>query len=218
MSEVLDYLRDNQDTVLAALRQHLELALLPVVLGLLVAVPVGALAHRYRLLRPPLLAATSVLYAVPSLALFVVLPGVLGTRILDPVNIVVALTVYTVALLVRTVVDGLSSVPATVTAAATALGYRRPRRLLQVELPVALPVVLAGLRVATVSNVSLVSVGALLGVGGLGQLFTTGFQLDYTPPIVVGIVLSVVLALLLDAAIVLAQRALTPWVRAGEAR
>ncbi|RJK96355.1 ABC transporter permease [Vallicoccus soli] len=218
MSGLADYLRQNEDAVLAALREHLELALLPVVVGLLLAVPVGALAHRYRLLRPPLLGVTSVLYAVPSLALFVVLPGILGTRILDPVNIVVALSVYTFALLVRTVVDGLGSVPPAVTAAATAVGYRRGRRLLQVELPVALPVVLAGLRVATVSNVSLVSVGALLGVGGLGELFTSGFQLDYTPPIVVGIVLSVALALLLDTAIVLAQRALTPWVRAGEAR
>ena len=212
---MIQYLRTSGDTVLAALQQHVLLALLPVVFGLLIALPIGYLAHRYRWLYPPLLGVSSILYAVPSLALFVVLPGLLGTRILDPVNIVVALTIYTVALLVRTVVDGLSSVPATVTAAATAIGYRPLGLLTKVELPLAVPVILAGLRVATVSNVSLVSVGALLGVGGLGALFTDGLQRDYLAPILVGIVLSVALALLLDTVIVGIQRVLTPWARAG---
>jgi osmoprotectant transport system permease protein len=213
---MIQYLRTSGDTVLAALQQHVLLALLPVVFGLLIALPIGYLAHRYRWLYPPLLGVSSILYAVPSLALFVVLPGLLGTRILDPVNIVVALTIYTVALLVRTVVDGLSSVPATVTAAATAIGYRPLGLLTKVELPLAVPVILAGLRVATVSNVSLVSVGALLGVGGLGALFTDGLQRDYLAPILVGIVLSVALALLLDTVIVGIQRVLTPWARAGQ--
>lgn len=213
---MIEYLRTSGDTVLAALEQHVLLALLPVVFGLALALPLGYLAHRYRWLYPPLLGVSSILYAVPSLALFVVLPGLLGTKILDPVNIVVALTIYTVALLVRTVVDGLSSVPATVTAAATAIGYRPLGLLTKVELPIAVPVILAGLRVATVSNVSLVSVGALLGVGGLGALFTDGLQRDYLAPILVGIVLSVGLALLLDTLIVGLQRVLTPWARAGE--
>lgn len=213
---MIQYLRTSGDTVLAALQQHVLLALLPVVFGLLLALPIGYLAHRYRWLYPPLLGVSSILYAVPSLALFVVLPGLLGTRILDPVNIVVALTIYTVALLVRTVVDGLSSVPATVTAAATAIGYRPLGLLTKVELPLAVPVILAGLRVATVSNVSLVSVGALLGVGGLGALFTDGLQRDYLAPILVGIVLSVALALVLDTVIVGIQRVLTPWARAGQ--
>ena len=212
---MLQYLRTSGDVVRAALEQHIVLALLPVLLGLLIALPVGYVAHRYRWLYPPLLGVSSILYAVPSLALFVVLPVILGTQILDPLNIVVALTVYTVALLVRTVVDGLSSVPPAVTAAATALGFKRIGLLLRVELPIAVPVILAGLRVATVSNVSLVSVGALLGVGGLGALFTDGLQRDYLAPIITGIVLSVLLALVLDTLIVLVQRVLTPWSRVG---
>ena len=212
---MLQYLRTSSPAVLVALGQHVVLALLPVLIGLAFALPVGYLAHRFRWLYPPLLTISSVLYAVPSLALFVVLPVILGTQILDPLNIVVALSVYTVALLVRTVVDGLASVPPSVTAAATAVGFRPLGLLLRVELPIAVPVILAGLRVATVSNVSLVSVGALLGVGGLGALFTDGLQRDYLAPIITGIVLSVLLALVLDSAIVGVQRVLTPWSRVG---
>ncbi len=153
------------------------------------------------------------LYSIPSLALFVFLPVLLGTKILAPANIVVALTIYTVALLARTVADGLRAVDPVITQSATAMGYRRMRRLVDVELPVALPVILAGLRVATVSNISLVSVGALIGIGGLGQLFTRGFQLFYLEPIIIGIILSVLLAGLADLIIVLVQRALTPWTK-----
>ena len=215
---MIRYLQTSGGTVVQALQQHIVLAVLPVLIGLAVALPLGYLAHRHRWLYAPMLATSSVLYAVPSLALFVLLPGVLGTQILDPVNIVVALSIYTVALLVRTVADGLGSVSPAITQAATALGYRRLGLLLKVELPIAVPVILAGVRVATVSNVSLVSVGALLGVGGLGALFTDGLQRDYLAPILTGIGLSVLLALALDAVIVAAQRLLTPWVRAGELR
>ena len=212
------YLQTSGDAVLAALQQHIVLALLPVVIGLAIALPLGYLAHRYRWLYLPLIGVGSTLYAVPSIALFVFLPVVLDTKILDPVNIVVALSIYTLALLMRTVVDGLTSVPLAVTQAATAVGYRRLGLLLSVELPLAVPVILAGVRVATVSNVSLVSVGALLGVGGLGALFTDGLQRNYLAPILVGIVLSLLLALVLDTFIVGVQRILTPWVRAGEQR
>ena len=212
------YLQTSGDAVLAALQQHIVLALLPVVIGLAIALPLGYLAHRYRWLYLPLIGVGSTLYAVPSIALFVFLPVVLDTKILDPVNIVVALSIYTLALLMRTVVDGLTSVPLAVTQAATAVGYRRLGLLLGVELPLAVPVILAGVRVATVSNVSLVSVGALLGVGGLGALFTDGLQRDYLAPILVGIVLSLLHALVLDTFIVGVQRILTPWVRAGDQR
>lgn len=212
------YLQTSGGAVLAALQQHIVLALLPVLIGLAIALPLGYLAHRHRWLYLPLIGVGSTLYAVPSIALFVFLPVVLGTKILDPVNIVVALSLYTLALLMRTVVDGLTSVPLTVTQAATAVGYRRLGLLLRVELPLAVPVILAGVRVATVSNVSLVSVGALLGVGGLGALFTDGLQRDYLAPILVGIVLSLLLALVLDTFVVGVQRVLTPWVRAGEQR
>ncbi|GAA0519375.1 glycine/betaine ABC transporter permease [Paractinoplanes deccanensis] len=211
---MIQYLQNNSDTVLAALRQHLYLALVPVLLGFVIALPVGYLGVRFPWLYHPLVNTCGVLYSIPSLALFVFLPVVLGTKILSPLNIVVALTIYTVALLARTVADGLRSVDKLVNEAATAMGYRRLRRLVDVELPVALPVILAGLRVATVANISLVSVGALIGIGGLGQLFTRGFQLFYVEPIVVGIVLSVLLAGVADLVIVLVQRAVTPWARA----
>jgi osmoprotectant transport system permease protein len=207
------YLANNWDTVLTALEQHIWLALLPVVIGFAVALPIGYLGVRFPWLYHPLVNVCGVLYSIPSLALFVFLPVILGTKILSPLNIVVALTIYTVALLARTVADGLRSVDPLVVQSATAMGYRRFRRLTDVELPVALPVILAGLRVATVANISLVSVGALIGVGGLGQLFTRGFQLFYVEPILVGIVLSVLLAGVADLVIVLLGRLVTPWTR-----
>jgi osmoprotectant transport system permease protein len=211
---VITYLSNNGDTVLAALRQHIWLALVPVVLGFAIALPIGWLGVRFPWLYHPLVNVAGVLYSIPSLALFVFLPVLLGTKILSPLNIVVALTIYTVALLARTVADGLRSVDPLIVQAASAMGYRRFKRLTDVELPVALPVILAGLRSATVANISLVSVGALIGVGGLGQLFTRGFQLFYLEPIFVGIILSVLLAAVADGIIVLIQRALTPWTRA----
>jgi osmoprotectant transport system permease protein len=215
VNSILDYLRDNSGIVLDALGQHVLLAVIPLVVGVVVALPIGYLGVRFGWLYHPILNVSGVVYAIPSLAIFVTLPYVLGTKILSPVNIVVALAIYTVALMSRTVADGLRSVDPALTEAATAMGYKRTRRLLEVELPLAAPVILAGVRVAAVSNISLVSVGALLGIGGLGALFTRGFQLFYTAPIVVGIVLSILLAAIADVVIVLFQRAVTPWTRAG---
>ncbi len=214
MNDVWTYLSQNQSTVLDALQQHVVLAVLPLLIGVVVALPVGYLGVRYGWLYHPILNVSGLIYSIPSLAVFVALPYVLGTKILSPVNIVVALALYTVALMARTVADGLRSVDPTLTEAATAMGYKRTRRLVEVELPLAAPVILAGVRVAAVSNISLVSVGALLGVGGLGALFTRGFQLFYTAPIIVGIVLSIALAAVADLLIVLFQRAVTPWTRA----
>ena len=211
---MIQYLRNNSEIVWQALQEHLYLALLPVILGFAISLPLGYLAVRFTRLYHPLINTFGVLYSIPSLALFVFLPVILGTKVLSPINIVVALTVYTVALLARTVADGLRAVDPVVIQAATAMGYRRLRRLTGVELPIALPVILAGLRVATVSNISLVSVGSLIGIGGLGQLFTRGFQLFYIEPILVGVILSVLLAGVADLVIVLVQRAITPWTRA----
>ncbi|MEZ0166340.1 ABC transporter permease [Kineococcus sp. LSe6-4] len=208
------YLQQNQSAVLDALGQHVVLAVLPLLIGVVLALPVGYLGVRFGWLYHPILNVSGLIYSIPSLAVFVALPYVLGTKILSPVNIVVALALYTVALMARTVADGLRSVDPTLTEAATAMGYRRTRRLWEVELPLAAPVILAGVRVAAVSNISLVSVGALLGVGGLGALFTRGFQLFYTAPIIVGIVLSIALAAVADLLIVWLQRAVTPWTRA----
>ncbi|MFC4071706.1 ABC transporter permease [Actinoplanes subglobosus] len=210
---MIQYLTNNHEIVWQALQEHLYLALLPILFGFVIALPLGYLAVRFTWLYHPLINTFGVLYSIPSLALFVFLPVILGTKVLSPVNVVVALTVYTVALLARTVADGLRSVDPVVVQAATAMGYRRTRRLIDVELPIALPVILAGLRVATVSNISLVSVGSLIGIGGLGQLFTRGFQLFYLEPILIGIILSVLLAGIADLIIVLVQRAVTPWTR-----
>ncbi|KUG52832.1 ABC transporter permease [Serinicoccus chungangensis] len=205
-------------TVGDLLLRHLYLAGVPLLVGLLISLPLGWLATRYRWLAPPMIAGTGLLYTIPSLALFILLPLVLGTRVLDDANVLVAMTLYSVALLTRTVADGLGSVPGATRQAATAMGYGELRRTLVVDLPLAVPVITAGLRVAAVSNVSIVSVAALIGVSQLGQLFTEGFNRNDMGPIVVGIAACVALALVLDAGIALLSRVLTPWLRAGVAR
>ncbi|GAA1875472.1 ABC transporter permease subunit [Pseudonocardia ailaonensis] len=210
---VWDWIPRNLDLIGNLLVVHVVLALIPVVVGLVLAVPIGWLASRSRVLRGILVPAASVLYTIPSLAVFIVLPAILGTQILDPLNVVVALSIYTVALLVRSVADALAAVPALVVAAATAMGYRPAKRFVSVELPLAVPVLIAGLRVAAVSNISLVSVGALIGVGGLGRMFTEGYQRDFPTEIITGIVLIVALALVVDGLLVLLGRAITPWTR-----
>jgi len=213
----MTWLGDHLADVLSLTGQHVYLSGLPLVLGLLIALPLGWLARRYRLLYPFLIIGTGLLYTIPSLALFIMLPLILGNGILNPNNVIVAMTIYTVALLVRTVADGLGSVPEDVNQSATAMGYRRVRRFTSVELPLAVPVISAGLRVAAVSNVSIVSVAALIGVPQLGSLFTDGFNRGFLDPIVVGVVACVLLALLFDGVILGATRLMTPWQRAGEA-
>lgn len=193
--------------------RHLYLAGVPLLIGLLISLPLGWAARRFRWLGPTVVGGTSLLYTIPSLALFIMLPLVLGTQILDEINVLVAMTIYSVALLTRTVADALGSVPDTVRQAATALGYGELRRLVTVDLPLGIPVLTAGLRVAAVSNVSIVSIAALIGVPQLGQLFTDGFNRNSLGPIVVGVAASVVLSLALDALIALISRWLTPWLR-----
>jgi len=211
------YFTDHQHQVLVWLWDHTWLSVVPVLVGLLIALPVGWLAHRYQWAYPPLLSITGLLYTIPSIALFVLVPPIFGLKSLDPLQVPIALSVYSVALLVRVVADGLRSVPADVTQAATAMGYGRLRRVLTVELPIAAPVIIAGLRVATVSNVSLVAIAGTIGMANLGQLFVIGFQLStpdpYYPPIVLGIALCVLLAIVLDLLLVGTNRVLTPWRR-----
>lgn len=194
--------------------EHLAFALPPVLIGLLLAIPLGWLANRTRTGRTIVVNLAGLLYTVPSLALFVILPAVLGTGILDRLNVIIALTVYTLALLVRTVADALSAVPGMVIDSATAMGYRPVRRFLSVELPLSIPVVLAGVRVAAVSSISLVTVGSVIGFGGLGKMFTDGFQRDIPQEIIAGIVLVLVMALVIDGLLLLLGRALTPWTQA----
>jgi osmoprotectant transport system permease protein len=205
------WLERNLDTVLEYLREHIEIALVALVLGALIAFPIGLIAYRWRATYGPILALTQILYTVPSLALFVLLINAVG---LGQQPVIIGLTIYSLVILVRNLVEGLRSVPRDVIDAATAMGYRQTRRLFAVELPIALPAVIAGLRLAAVSNISLVSVGALIGTGGLGQLFIHGFQIDNQIEIWTGIFLTLVLALVIDLLIVGGGRLLTPWTRA----
>lgn len=211
----MDWIGSHLDDIWSFTLQHAWLSAVPTLLGLLVAIPLGWVARRWSWAYVPLVAGTGLLYTIPSLALFILMPLVLGTLVLDPLNVVVAMTVYTVALLTRTVADALGSVPDDVVAAARAMGFGGVRRFFTVDLPLATPVIGAGLRVAAVSNVSIVSVAALIGVSQLGSLFTDGFQRDFLDPIVAGVVGCVALALVFDLAIVLAVRFLTPWTRTG---
>jgi osmoprotectant transport system permease protein len=194
---------------------HLQLALLPIVFGLVIAIPLGIMCVRWRWLYPPTLGVANVLYGVPSLALFMLfIPYFgIGSGGQADFTIILPLTVFSLSVLVPNVVDGLRSVPDPVRQAATAMGFGTLRRLIQVELPIAVPVVIAGARVAAVASISLVSVGVLIGNGGLGQLFIDGYSRDFTTPIIVSCVLIIVLALLSDGVLVAAQRLLTPWAR-----
>ncbi len=212
--ETWNYFRQYQGTVLGWLWTHAWLSVLPVAIGFIIAVPLGWLASRYRWTYPPLVTLFGLVYTIPSLALFVVMPGLLHTQILAKINVVIALAVYTVALLVRVIADALNAVPAEVRLAAIAMGFRGFQLFVRVDLPLALPVIVAGLRVAVVSNVTLVAIATLVGVEQLGQLFSNGQQLQYFPPIILGIILCLALALVLDLVIVLAARWATPWRRA----
>ncbi|TAM66268.1 MAG: ABC transporter permease [Microbacteriaceae bacterium] len=207
----MDWVWSNLGEIWGLTLSHAVLTLVPTVLGLLIALPIGWWAYIHGKVYPAITGVAGILYTIPSLALFVLLPQILGTKVLDPLNVVVALTVYTVALMVRVVADGLSSVPPETVLAATAMGYRGWQRLLHVELPVALPVIADGLRVVVVSNVSIVTVAALVGVSQLGSLFTQGFILRLFVPIITGVILCLVLAIVFDLLIVWGNKALTPW-------
>ncbi len=215
MVAVIDWARIQQNlgTIAQLLGRHVVLAVVPVLAALVLSIPLGSLLSRTGRFADVVLALLGVISSVPSLALFVVMPLLLGTRIVNPVNIAVALTIFSVALLVRSVVHGLRSVPASVSASAAAVGYGRLGRLLRIELPLAMPVVFTGLRVATVTNIALVSVGAVIGTGALGELFTQGLDSTVLTPILVGLVLSLLLALVADAIILLIRRGALPWSR-----
>lgn len=193
---------------------HLRLSLIPVVLGLLIAVPLGAYVWRTTVLRRLTTVTASIIFTIPSLALFVVLPLIIPTRILDEANVIVALTLYTTALLVRAVPEALDAVPAQVRDAAAAVGYTRLAQMVKVELPLSVPVLIAGLRVVAVTNISMVSVGSVIGIGGLGTWFTEGYQADKSDQIVAGIIAIFLLAIVIDVLIMVAGRLITPWARA----
>lgn len=214
----MSWLFSNAGYVASAFLAHLELSIPPIILSFIISVPLGWLANRYHLFRGPLLTVAGLLYAIPSLPLLVVLPLVVGTPIQSPINVVIVLTLYGVALMVRSVADALESVEPDVRQSATAIGFSSWGRFWGVDFPLAGPVLLAGMRVVVVSTVSLVTVGGVLGIPGLGALFTDGLQRAIIAEIVTGIVLTVVLALVLDYLLVLLGRALLPWNRTVSAR
>lgn len=207
------WIQSNVAYIGGLLAEHVVLAIVPVLAALVVSLPLGYLIFKTGKAANVLLAIFGIIYSIPSLALFVAMPIFLGTQILSPLNIAVALAVYSAALLVRSVVDGLRSVSDEVKQSATSVGYGAARRLFRVELPLSMPVIFAGLRVVTVSNIALVSVAAVVGSGALGKLFDQGLRSNFFTPVIVGIVLTLILALLADGIILLIQRRALPWAR-----
>lgn len=208
----------SRSLILSCLGSHLAQALPAIAVALLITIPLARLAQRVRPLRGLITTAASLLYAIPSLALFVILPIILATGIRSTLNVVVALALYALALLVPATVEALDAVDHRALDAATAMGMGRLRRFLGVELPLAGPAIVAALRVATVSTISLTTVGAVLGVRSLGWLFTDGFERGIWPEIIAGVLLTALTALVVDLLIVAGGRLLMPWARGGGAR
>jgi osmoprotectant transport system permease protein len=209
---------DNLDLVAELTLNHMRLSVIPIILSFVIAVPLGWLANRNRALRAVTISAGSLLYTIPSLPLFVILPYILGTRVISELNVLVALIIYGVAVMVRSAADALASVDTTTRQAATAMGYSTWSRFWTVEFPLAGPVLLAGLRVVSVSTIALVSVGAIIGSRNLGYLFLNGRQRNNLEEILVGIAASVLIALLFDLILVALGRLLMPWHEAARVR
>jgi osmoprotectant transport system permease protein len=208
----LDYVQDRSDEITDATLTHVQITVAAVLLGLVIAFPLALLARRYPRLESTVLGVSTGLYTVPSLALLPLLVPLTG---LTKTTVVIGLGLYCLTILVRAFLDGLRAVPDDVRESAVGLGYGRGRLLLKVELPLALPVIMAGLRVATVSTVALTTIGTVVSEGGLGLLIAEGKSTQFNAELMTGAVLCVVLALVLDLLLVLAQRLLTPWARQG---
>jgi osmoprotectant transport system permease protein len=209
----MSWIGDNLGLILSLSLEHIRESIIPIVLGFLISIPLGWIAWRYRLVRGPILVITGLLYTIPSLALLILLPTALGISPLSDVNLIIALTIYAVALMVRAVADGLDSVDEDVRLASTAMGYGAGRRFWAVDFPLAGPVILAGLRVTSASTIALATVGILIGVTNLGYLFLNGLQRRIIPEVLSGIVAVVVIALIFDLVLVLLGRLLMPWAR-----
>jgi osmoprotectant transport system permease protein len=205
-----DWVSRHGDDIFHALREHVVLTGIAVGLGLLIAFPLALLARRWRWLLAPVLSLTGILYTIPSLALLALLVPWTG---LSRTTAEIALVSYTLLILIRNIVAGVDGVPASVKEAADAMGYRPARRFLAVDLRLATPAIVAGLRIATVTTIGLVTVTGLIGLGGYGSLIDDGLKRTFSTPIVVGAGLSVVMAIVLDLGLVLLERSLTPWAR-----
>lgn len=208
------WISGHVDVITAALVQHIQLTVIAVVLGLVIAIPLGLIAWRSGLFRGPIFTATGILYTIPSLALFAFLLPFTGLTVLTAE---IGLVGYTLLILVRNIVVGLNSVPDEVREAARGMGFRPLAELAQIDLPLAIPGIMAGVRIATVTTIGLVTVTALIGEGGLGSLIYDGLLRDFHTPLVVGTVLSVALAVVADLSLAALQRLVTPWARSRAA-
>ncbi len=206
-----DWVFDHLDDIWAATREHLYLTGLAVGIGLVISSGLSLVALRYRRSYPPITWATGILYTIPSLALFSILVPITGLSVLTAE---IGLVSYTLLILIRNIVAGIDGVAPEVKEAALGMGYTRLRVLLGIELPLALPVIIAGIRIASVTTIGLVTVTALIGQGGLGFFILQGLRRFFTTEIMVGTIMSVVLAVLIDVLLVGLERALTPWARA----
>lgn len=206
-----DWVESHADRIGLALLQHVQLTVIAIGLGLLIATPIGLLAWRYGSSRPAILSLTGALYTIPSLALFAILVPYTGLTFLTAE---IGLISYTLLILIRNIIVGLDGVPAEVRDAAQGMGFRPRRQLLRVDIPLALPVIMAGVRIATVTTIGLVTITALIGEGGLGQLILDGLIRDFRTPLVLGAGLSIALAVVCDVGLAAIQRLVTPWSRA----
>lgn len=205
-----DWVSRHTGDIATATRQHVELTAIAVVLGLAISFPLAFVARRWRWTQTPVLSATGIVYTIPSLALFALLIPWTG---LSRTTSEIGLVGYTLLILVRNIVAGLDGVPDDVQEAARGMGFTRRRQLLRIELPLALPSIIAGVRIATVTTIGLVTVTALIGQGGLGQFILEGLTRDFRTPLVVGSVLSVALAAVADLGLAGVERIVTPWAR-----
>ena len=204
------YLSDYRGELVDATVQHLLITVSAVLLGIAIAFPLALLARRYTRLETGIMGVSTALYTIPSLALFPLLVPFTG---ITATTVVLGLALYALTILVRSILDGLASVPDDVRESARGLGYGRTSQLTKIELPLALPVMMAGLRVATVSTVALTTVGALVANGGLGNLIADGVLTNFKAELLAACLLCVAIAILLDVLIVGAQRLATPWTR-----
>lgn len=211
----MNWVTDNLGMILDLTLVHLRQSIVPIVLGFVLSLPLGWVAWRFRLVRGPIIVLTGLLYTIPSLALLILLPSVAGYSARSEANLVIALTIYAIAIMVRAVADGLDSVDDDVRQAATATGFASFRRFWAVEFPLAGPVILAGLRVTAVSTISLATVGILIGVRNLGYLFTNGLDRRIIAEVFAGVIAVVIIALVIDLILLLLGRALMPWTRAA---
>ncbi len=210
-----DWIAGHLDDIVASVGEHLVLTVVAVAVGLDISFVLAIVAHRLPVTSGPITAVAGLLYTIPSLALFALLVPVTGFSLLTAE---IGLISYTLLILIRNIVAGLESVPPEVLEAADAMGFGRSARLVRVELPLALPIIVAGVRIATVTTVGLVTVTAVIGQGGLGQQILLGFQLSFPTRIYVGAVLSVVIALFADGGLAAVERLVTPWARARASR